>query len=95
MPMVFVRRVMVGMLERHVTMLMGMPLAGRIQRSVVVPMVVVMGVGMLVLHRLMNVAVFVMLGDMEPDAHGHQPRGDEKLHGQRLVEHEHGGGGRG
>src|SRR5260370_32047586 len=91
MPMVFVRRVMMSMLKRRVTMRMGVRLTSGIQRSVLVPMVRVMRVRMLMRQAIVNMDMFVMLGDVKPDTHGHQRRGDEELGGQRLAEHEHGG----
>ena len=90
MPMVFVRRVPVGMLEGRVTMAVGVRLTSRNQQSMLVPMVLVMSMGMFMLQRVMSVEMFVMLGDVKPDAHRHQGCGNEKLRGQRLAKREHG-----
>src|SRR5712664_2672699 len=93
MPVVFIRRVLVSMLKRPVTMPVGVRLTGRIQRSVLMLMVLVVRVRMLMRQGVMDMEMFVMLGDVQPDAHGHQRGSDEKLGGQRLAEREHGGGG--
>ena len=71
MSMVFVRRVVMGMLKRRVTMPVGVWLTGRIQRSVLMLMVLVVRVRMLMRQGVMDVEMFVMFGDVQPDAHGH------------------------
>jgi hypothetical protein len=93
MPMVFVRCVLMGMLKGCVPMLVGVRLAGRIQRSMLMLMVLIMRVCMIMRQGVMDVQMFVMLGDVQPDAYGHQRCGDEKLGGQRLAERKHGGRG--
>ena len=53
-------------------------------------MVLVVRMRMIVRDGIVNVEVFVMLGDVKPDANRHQARSDKKLSGQRLAEREHG-----
>lgn len=61
-------------------------LARRIVGAVRVPVVLVMHVRVLVLHRLVHMLVLVPLGEMEPDAEAHEPAGGEQLQRQRLAE---------
>jgi hypothetical protein len=44
----------------------GMRLASRVGRGVIVLMVCVVAMAMLVLHRFMNVVMLVLLGQMQP-----------------------------
>ena len=71
MAMVFVRHVMMGMREGRVTMRMSVRLAQGIQRSVLMLMVLVVGVRMIMRDGVVNVKMFVMLGDVKPDANRH------------------------
>ena len=58
--------------HRRVAVRMGVRFARRIGRRVRVPVVLVVRVPVLVLHRFVDVLVIVALGDMEPDADNHQ-----------------------
>ena len=48
------------------------------QASVVVQVMNIVRVRMLVLQRFMLMAMYMMLGQMQPDANGHQRRGNPK-----------------
>jgi hypothetical protein len=68
MPMMDVRVMRVGMSQPGVLVPMGMRFARRIAWRVFVLVVLVVVVEMFVFQRLMDVLVFVSLGDVQPDA---------------------------
>jgi hypothetical protein len=68
MPMMDVRVMWVGMSQPRVSVAMGMRFARRIAWRVLVLVVLVVVVEMCVFQRLMDVLVFVSLGDVQPDA---------------------------
>jgi hypothetical protein len=68
MPMMDVRVMRVGMSQPRVLVPMGMRFARRIAWRVFVLVVLVVVVEMFVFQRLMDVLVFVSLGDVQPDA---------------------------
>jgi hypothetical protein len=68
MPMMDVRVMRVGMCKPRVSVAMGMRFARRIAWRVLVLVVLVVVMEMFVFQRLMNVLVFVSLGDVQPDA---------------------------
>ena len=71
MAMVFVRHVVMGMRQARVTMRMSVRLAQGIERSVIMLMVLVMRMRMIMRDGIVNVKMFVMLGDVKPDASRH------------------------
>ena len=64
--------VRVGMRQPCVLMAVGVRFARRIAGSVFVLVVLVVIVKVLVLHRLMNVPMFVAFGNVQPDAYEHE-----------------------
>jgi hypothetical protein len=69
-----VGRVRMIMLQRLMLVRVGVRLSGRILGPVCMLMVLVMRVS----HRLVNMLVFVMLGDVQPDTQGHERSGREE-----------------
>jgi len=61
-------------------------LIGWIVRQVLVLMVFVMHMRMRVFHRPMFVLVFVVLGQVQPDAGAHQEASRKQLEGKRLPQ---------
>ena len=86
MPVVRVGHVAVAVLERRVLVPVRMRFAGRIAGPMRMLVMVVVAVGVLVRERGMDVAVRVLLGDMQPHAHRHQAGGGQELDGDRLAE---------
>jgi hypothetical protein len=72
MPVMDVGIMRVGMCQPRVSVPMGMRFARRIAWRVLVLVVLVVVVEMFVFQRLMNVLVFVSLGDVQPDADEHE-----------------------
>ena len=64
--------VRVGMRQRRVLMAVGVRLARRIAWRVFVPVVLVVIVEVLVLHRFVNVPMFVAFGSVQPNADEHE-----------------------
>ena len=64
--------VRVGMRQPCMLMAVGVRFARRIAGSVFVLVVLVVIVKVLVLHRLMNVPMFVAFGNVQPDAYEHE-----------------------
>ena len=73
--------------ERRVAVPVGVRLLHRPAGNVRVPVVLVVHVPVLVLHRLVRVLVLVPLGQVEPEAEGHEPGGEEQARRRRLAEH--------
>jgi hypothetical protein len=71
-----VRVVRVGMRQPCVLMAVGVRLAWRVARSVFVLVVLVVIVKVLVLHRFVNVPVFVAFGSVQQDADEHENSGE-------------------
>jgi hypothetical protein len=67
-----VRDVWVRVLQAPVSVGVGVRFSRRIVRQVLVLVMIIVNVRMHMLHRLMNVLVLVMLGQMQPHADGHQ-----------------------
>ena len=76
-PMVFVRRVWMDVLQWIVAMPVRVRLTDRVHRPVCMSMVFVVGVRMLMCQGRVEVEMFVVLGDVEPHAKTHQSCGDE------------------
>ena len=77
--MMDVRVMWVGMSQPRVSVPMGMRFARRIAWRVLVLVVLVVVVEMFAFQRLMDVLVFVSLGDVQPDADEHEnARGTER-----------------
>jgi hypothetical protein len=72
MPVMDVGVMRVGMSQPRVSVPMGMRFARRIAWRVLVLVVLVVVVEMFVFQRLMDVLVFVSLGDVQPDAEEHE-----------------------
>lgn len=68
--------------------LMAVPVAvrfpRRIGRGVEVPVVLIVDVAVLMLHRLVNMLVLMPLGQMQPQASGHQHTSAEQPNRERL-----------
>ena len=77
MPMMRVREVRMAVRKRLMTVPMTMRATGR--RPLVVRMLVmgIMEVRVRMFHRLVGVRVPMLLGQVQPDAQGHQGGGDE------------------
>jgi len=86
-PVVKVGIVGMAMHEGRMAMPMRMQVAGRIGRCVHMLVMSVVPVPMLVLQRFMDVLVFVLLGQVQPQAEPHQAAGDDELHRYRLTQH--------
>ena len=67
-----------------------MRLAGRITGEVFVLVVLVMRVGMRVFHQFVKMFVFMILGEMQPDADGHEQPGANELKGDGFLEEDYG-----
>ena len=52
-------------------------------------MVLIMHVRMGMFHRLVNMLVLMMLGDVQPYTNSHEQPCDQELRGERLSEEEH------
>jgi hypothetical protein len=76
-PMVCVRKVLVRVGHRDVTVAVGMSPGLRVS-AVLVLVMHVMFVFMFVLNVLMRVNVRVVLGQMQPDTQGHEPASHQK-----------------
>jgi hypothetical protein len=70
---------------------MGVGLARRILRTVAVGVMLVVTVSMGVHHAVMGMRVRVPLGEVQPNADGHQRSGGDELHRQRLLERDYRG----
>ena len=62
-------------------------------RPVLMLVMRIMDVRMRVLHLLVNVLMFVMLGHMEPHADCHQASGKQQLKGEWLMQERNGDNG--
>lgn len=71
-PVMEIRVVRVGMAQPRMLMWMGVRLAGRLAPAVLVLMMLVVDVQVVVRELPMLVLVFMMLGQMKPDAQGHE-----------------------
>ncbi len=71
MPMMCVGHVWMAMLQRIMSMPVGVRLVLGIVRPVFMPVVVVMAVGMRMRYRRVDVRMFVMLGEVKPHAEAH------------------------
>jgi len=78
MAVVDVGVVRVEMFQPRMLMPAGMWLPGRIFGTMFVLVVLVMKMEVLVLQRFMDVAVFMLFGDMKPYAGEHEQAGDEQ-----------------
>ena len=86
MPMMGVGQVWMAMLQRVVSMPVGVRLVPGIVRAVFMPVMVVMAVDVRMRRRRMAVRVFVMLGEVKPHADSHQAGRGKELHGHRLTQ---------
>jgi hypothetical protein len=82
---VHVRHMRMAVPHPGMAMRMRMGLAGRVFQRVLMLVMGVVHMSMGVLHRLMFVLVFVVLGQVQPDTHAHQQAGHDKLQRQRLA----------
>jgi len=80
--------VLVGVGLAGVVMLVTMPRAGLNRLRVVVLMVVVAGVPVTVVVRRVHVLMEVPLGEVQPDPHAHECRGEQQRPRDRLAEHD-------
>ena len=74
-----------GMDHRLVTMRVGVRFARQGARAVGVLMVFVVGVEVVVFHRLMPVPVFVTLGQMQPDTQHHENGSETESDGELVA----------
>jgi hypothetical protein len=79
------------MLEPAVPVPMGMWLAGRVVRPVLVLVMDVVHVRMGMFHRLVGMLVLVVLGEMQIDAEPHESARRQELQRQWLCEEDDGG----
>ena len=86
--MMLVGRMGMGVLQRVVPMPMRVRLSRRVHRSVTMLVVRIVRMAMGMRHRRMNVAVLVMLGNVQPDSDCHQGGGSQDLERQRLAQHQ-------
>jgi hypothetical protein len=95
MPMIVmhVGHVRMRVRQGFVLVRMRVRLCRRILRAVVVPVMLVVAVGMGVHHSDMGMRMRVSLGDMQPNAGGHQHSGGDELDGRGLLGEDHRGGG--
>ena len=77
MPMMEVRIVGMPVHQANVPVPMSVWLIGRIGRTMLVLMMLVVTMPVFMLHRLVNVLVLVPLGQMQPEAEAHQATSDE------------------
>lgn len=85
MPVVDVGVMRMGMDHRLVTMRVRMRLAWRFARTVGVLVVFVVGVEVVVFHRLMPVLVLVSFCEMQPDAQRHEDGGEAESAGELVA----------
>ncbi len=85
-PVVQVGIMRMAMHEPLVAVPMRVRLAAGIARGVGVKVVGVVAVPVLVLHRLVGVAVNVLLDEVQPDADPHQAAREDELQRRRLAE---------
>ena len=83
--MMHVRHVLVGMLQSHMRMPMGVGLTWRIFGFVDVLMILIMNVRMRVYQRFVDMLVFVMLGQMQPHSDRHECSRDDELGRNRFT----------
>jgi hypothetical protein len=91
MVVMHVGHVRVCVRQRFVLVRMGVGLARRILQTVGVAVMLVVTVSMSVHHAAMGMGVRVPLGEVQPNADGHQHSGGEELHRQWLLERDHRG----
>ena len=82
--MMHVRHVRVAVPHSDMPICVRVGLAGRIFRQMHVLVMLIVHVSMGVFHRLMLVLVFMMLGQVQPDAGTHQKTGRQELERQWL-----------
>jgi hypothetical protein len=73
--------------QGRVTMPVRMRLSGRIIRTMLVPVMLVVHMSVLVLHSFVRVFVGMTLCQMQIDANGHQQTRNQKAHCDWLTEH--------
>jgi hypothetical protein len=83
-PMVQVRIVWMSMHHRRMPVYVDMRLAGRVIRSVIMVVMLVMHMGMPVQHLLMRMLMLVVLDKMQPQAHAHQHGGGNQPDSEGL-----------
>lgn len=91
MRVMHVRDMRMLVLQPLMPMDVGMRLPPWIAGRVHMLMVFIMHVGMRVLHRLMNMLVLVMLGQVQPHTDTHQKSCPDQLPGHRLAQKCHRG----
>lgn len=79
MEMVHVRHVRMRVPQPDMLMEMSVGIPGRIRSAVRVHMMVVMQVGMGMGHRLVNMLMLMMFGQMKPDPRCHEDTGNGEL----------------
>jgi len=84
-PVVQIRQMFVGVLQFFVRVRVGMGLAGRIVRPMLMLMVQIMTVAVAMGHRFVAVRVFVAFDQMHRDACGHQQGRRPKFPMRRFV----------
>jgi hypothetical protein len=77
--------------QRSMIVWMSMGLARRVRLLMRVLVMRVMHVRVLVLHRLMDVFVFVVLGKVQPDSQGHKQTSSGEPRRRWIAQRDHGG----
>src|SRR5215467_1744535 len=74
-----------GMLDRAVFVSMCVWFAWRVSQAMCVPVVLIMGVGMRMHRKLVDVLMLMMFRGMQPDAQSHKSAGYEEARGNRIT----------
>jgi hypothetical protein len=85
-PVVRIWKVQVEVGQREMDMPVGMGFANRTKLIVGVLMMGAVRMGVFMIHLLVNMVMFVTLGQMQPDAPGHEGRGGQKPEGDLFPE---------
>ena len=82
----WIRKVRVGMSQRTMSMGMEMRLARRIALAMLMLMMRIMNMGMRVFKQGVIMVMFVVFGEMKPDAKAHEQGGNCELQGERFTQ---------
>ena len=90
MRMMHVRHMRMLVTQAHMAMPMGVGLGGQHLRTVLMLMMRVMNMAVPVFKGRMFMLVFMYLGEMKPDTHGHQYPSRDELRRDRFMQDDHG-----
>src|SRR5438876_12220981 len=88
MTMMHVREMRMGVRDVRMLMNVAVRFLAVPRKFVIMLMVLIMNMRMLMSHRFMCVRMFVMFGEVEPNADSHQCAGAQQRQGSRLAQHE-------